>query len=47
MGRVVIPQVLSDYVPRERELLPRKLEYSMVIGFDYYKYTKDFWLHLG
>jgi len=42
---VVIPQVLSDYVARERELLPRKLEYSMVIGFDYYKYTKDFWLH--
>ena len=41
----MIPQVLSDYVARERELLPRKLEYSMVIGFDYYKYTKDFWLH--
>jgi hypothetical protein len=42
---VVIPQVLSDYVDRERELLPSKLEYSFVVGFDYYKYTKDFWLH--
>lgn len=42
---VVIPQVLSDYVTRERALLPRTWEYSFVAGFDYYHYSKDFWLH--
>jgi len=43
--QVVIPQVLSDYVDRERSKLPQQWQYSVVVGFDYYKYTKDFWLH--
>lgn len=43
--QVVIPQILSDYVDREEALLPQQFEYSIVMGFDYYKYTKDFWLH--
>lgn len=43
--QIVIPKVLSDYVDRERSKLPKKIEYSMVLGFDYYHYTKEFWLH--
>ena len=42
---VVIPEVLSDYTERQRNALDQTLQYSMVIGFDYYHYTKDFWLH--
>ena len=42
---VVIPQVLSDYVEEKRNEIQRKIEYSTVIGFDYYHFDKDFWLH--
>ena len=42
---VVIPQALSDYVEQERNKLDQKLQHSVVIGFDYYHFTKDFWLH--
>ena len=42
---VIIPQVLVDYVDKKQQAAPLKLEYSAVIGFDYYKYQKDFWLH--
>jgi len=42
---VVIPQVLSDYTERERDLLQPTIQHSLILGFDYYKYTKDFWLH--
>ena len=42
---VVIPQVLSDYAEKERNKLDQTLQHSIVIGFDYYHYTKDFWLH--
>ena len=42
---VVIPQVLSDYVEKERNALDNTLQHSLVIGFDYYHYTKTFWLH--
>ena len=42
---VVIPQVLSDYVNLKRSELADKWEYSLVLGFDYYHYSKDFWLH--
>ena len=38
---VVIPQVLSDYVEKEKNLLDRIMQQSLVIGFDYYKYTKS------
>ena len=42
---VVIPQVLSDYTERKRDGINSQFEYSFVVGFDYYHYTKSFWLH--
>ena len=42
---VVIPQVLSDYVDRKVNAAPVQWNYSLVLGFDYYHYTKDFWVH--
>ena len=42
---VVIPEVLSDYVTKERDKLAVQWSHSLVIGFDYYKYSKDIWLH--
>ena len=42
---VVIPQVLKDYVDKKRNELPNQWQYSLVLGFDYYYYKKDFWLH--
>ena len=42
---VVVPQILSDYVSQKRSELPNKWEYSLVAGFDYYRYSKNFWLH--
>ena len=42
---VVIPQVLNDYVERKRNELPNQWVHSLVLGFDYYHYKKDFWLH--
>jgi len=43
---VVIPQVISDYVEKEKDALDRIMQQSLVIGFDYYKYTKARWLHV-
>jgi len=42
---VVIPEVLSDYVVKERNALSAQWSHSVVIGFDYYKYKKDIWVH--
>ena len=42
---VVIPEILSDYVERKKNELPVQWNHSLVLGFDYYHYTKDFWLH--
>ena len=42
---VVIPEVLSNYVEQERNKLDRQWNYSIVVGFDYYHYTDNFWLH--
>ena len=42
---VVIPQVLAEYVEKKRNELDNKMQQSLVIGFDYYYYKKDFWLH--
>ena len=41
---VVIPQVLKDYVDKKRDALPNQWQYSVVLGFDYYHYKKNFWL---
>jgi len=42
---VVVPQVIDDYVDSERNKLSNIVEYSTVIGLDYYHFTKDFWFH--
>tara|TARA_R100001463_G_scaffold61900_3_gene114775 strand:- start:1681 stop:2910 length:1230 start_codon:yes stop_codon:yes gene_type:complete len=42
---VVIPQVLDDYVKSEKDALPVQWCHSVVIGADYYYYTKKIWLH--
>jgi len=42
---VVIPNVLKNYVDRKRNELPAQLQHSLVVGFDFYHYTKNFWLH--
>ena len=42
---VVIPEVLSDYTLSKRNELDRIWNYSLVLGFDYYYYKKDSWLH--
>ena len=43
--QVVIPNVLASYTERKRDELDNKILQSLVIGFDYYYYNKDFWLH--
>lgn len=42
---VVIPQVLSDYTERKRNELPTQWQHSLVVGADFYHFTKDFWFH--
>jgi len=41
----IIPQVLADYSQKKRNELSRQIQHSMIIGFDYYHYTKKQWLH--
>ena len=43
--QVVIPEVLENYVEKKRNELPNQWQYSLVVGFDYYYYKKNFWLH--
>ena len=42
---VAVPNMLSDYVARKKDELPVQWNYSLVLGFDYYHYTKSFWLY--
>jgi len=42
---VVIPQVLANYTERKRNELNQTIQYSLVVGFDFYHYTKNFWVH--
>jgi hypothetical protein len=42
---VVIPTMLSDYTNKKRSELDNTILHSIVLGFDYYKYTKSFWTH--
>ena len=44
-NEVVIPTVLKDYVEKKRNELENQWQYSLVVGFDYYHYKKNFWLH--
>ena len=43
--QVVIPNVLDEYVSDKRSELPSQWVYSAVLGFDFYHYKKEFWLH--
>jgi len=43
--QVVIPQVINDYVSKKRSQLPDQWVHSAVLGYDFYHYDKDFWLH--
>ena len=42
---VIIPEVLYNYTEKKREELDRKMQQSLVVGFDYYHYTKKLWIH--
>ena len=42
---VIIPTVLADYTEKKRDELKNTIQHSVVIGFDYYHYKKDFWVH--
>ncbi len=42
---VVIPTMLADYTERKRNELSQIIQHSVVLGFDYYHYTKSFWSH--
>ena len=42
---VVIPQVINNYVEKQRNSISNIVEYSFVLGLDYYHFTKDFWFH--
>ena len=42
---VVIPEVLADYTEKKRNELKKTLQHSLVMGFDYYKYSKSTWMH--
>ena len=42
---VVIPEVINNYVEKQRNAIKSIVEYSFVLGLDYYHFTKDFWFH--
>jgi hypothetical protein len=42
---VVIPEVLAGYTQKKRNELKKTIQHSLVLGFDYYKYSKSTWLH--
>ena len=42
---VVIPTVLANYTEKKRNKLEDIIQHSIIVGFDYYHYTKTFWLH--
>ena len=44
-NEVVIPNVLRDYVQEKRDALPNQWQHSLVVGFDFYHYKKNFWVH--
>ena len=42
---VVIPTVLADYSEKKRNELDNTIQHSLIVGFDYYLYTKKLWVH--
>ena len=43
---VIIPQVISEYSEKKRNELKNQIQHSIVVGFDYYKYSKKTWVHV-
>ena len=37
--------MLSNYTDKKRNQLENTIQHSFVVGFDYYHYTKTYWLH--
>ena len=44
-NKVIIPTVLENYVEEKKDKLDNQFQYSLVVGFDFYHYAKNFWLH--
>ena len=44
-NQVVIPEMLNNYVEKKKNELDNQWQYSLVVGFDFYHYKKNFWLH--
>ena len=44
-NEIVMPEMLKNYVEKKRSELDNQFQYSLVVGFDFYHYTKNFWLH--
>jgi len=42
---VVIPEVIANYSESKRNELNNQIQHSIIIGFDYYKYNKNKWIH--
>ena len=42
---VVIPTVVDEFTKKQRNAQDDKLQHSLVVGFDYYRYTKTSWIH--
>ena len=42
---LIVPEILRDYSERETNNLDLLLQHSIVLGFDFYHYKKDFWMH--
>ena len=42
---VIIPDILAQYVEQKRNQLPAEWNHSLVLGVDYYHYSKSFWFH--
>ena len=43
--QIIIPNVLASYVDKKRNELDNRLLNSLILGFDYYYYNKNFWVH--
>jgi len=42
---VIIPKVLADYTEKKKNELPVQWNNGLVLGFDFYHYTKNLWVH--
>ena len=42
---VAVPEMLANYTEKKRNQQDQTIQHSLVFGFDYYHYTKTFWLH--